>query len=452
MRAQALQLLAAARQLLAKEVRLDLAWVDGLRKDFLTLMKNLPKLKSYKEADRLREAFKTFSGRFNELFFEHFLNNDMKYNLGMSEGDAKWFDRNLRGPAWNFYIDLRLPMGYPKEDGDDFNYGSQESKFEEFEQKYPKWKTRVQRKAQIFWKEMQGFVDYYERVHAKPVSVQVPDVDTTELEGFQLIIRDFKPDDEYNQKELAVLKEGLRIYRRRAAAVFPLLLKKMVPLTVEFKSTLDKGGSYGNGMINLFASSLLGEKGPPWAAHILAHEMGHHLFRTYLSDDAKAYWYATIRGDWGPLDLQELVDKWPGDTWAFDFPRVMGATDPILALQVDAASHDSEFKSLQSKEDFQKLLDSGTKTLVVPQTPITGYANKNPEEAFCEALGLLVAYGPRALHERVRLWLETALPNDAKVTARVAMATTWSNSTLETPSKGTKGTPTTTTRGQMFVV
>ena len=399
------------RHLVAREIRLDLAWVEGLRKDFLTLLKNLPRVHDYKTAHQLRDAFQVYRKNFDDLFFEHFLNNDLKYNQGISEGDVKWYDKKLRGPAWSFSTELRPPIGFADE------YRTEAVQFAEFQREYPQWKARVQRKAQLFWKEMKDFLDYYTRVHDKPgIDVQVPAIENATLEGFKLVMKGFKEGDEYHEKELAVLKEGLKLYRQRASAVAPILLKKQLPVFIEFKTTLDKGGEYNHdGTITFFASSI-SNKGPKWVAHAMAHEMGHHLWRAALSKEAQNYWYATIRGDYGDLDIQELLNKWPGDTWAYDFPRVLGETDPILALQVDAVSHEGGRggRDLQTKEDFQKLLDSGQKTIIVPKTPITGYANKSPEEAFSETIGLLVAYGPRALDPKVRMWLDTALPGAFK--------------------------------------
>jgi hypothetical protein len=74
-----------------------------------------------------------------------------------------------------------------------------------------------------------------------------------------------------------------------------------------------------------------------------------------------------------------------------------------------------ENREYNKKEDFQALYEKGTRTLNVPKTPITAYANKSPEESFCETLGLLVAYGPRTLHERVQWWLKTVLPSEIKI-------------------------------------
>ena len=396
--------------------QLDLSWVEVLRKDFLTLMKNLPRVKDYKTAIRLSEAFVTYRKNFDELFFENFLNRDLKYNSDISEDIAKGFDKRLRSPAWQFSIELSLPIRRTDE------YASEEGRFTEFEREYPKWKARIQRKAQIFWKEMKEALDDYKHFTQKPgFSVKTPDIDRTQIEGFQLILKGYEPDDKYHLEALEIIKEGLKIYRQRATSVLPILLRMQLPVIMNFEDSLDKGGTYNrNGTITFYASSTT-TKGPKWVAHAMAHEMGHHLWQTYLSGGAKEFWSTAIRGDYGDLDIQELLNKWPGDAWAFNFPEVIGQKDPILALQVDAVSHDPSYVGakgeLQQKEDFQRLLDQGQKTLRVPSTPITGYANKSPEEAFCEAIGLLVAYGPRAVHEKIRSWLDVVLPGNVKLAA-----------------------------------
>lgn len=392
----------------ARDLQLDLAWIEGLRKDFLTLLKNLPRVHDYKTAHELRAAVNIYRKNFEKVFFEHFLNHDLKQNSEVSESDAKWFDRELRGVAWSFSIELTVPIGYADE------YRTEGACFAEFQREFPGWKTRIQRKAQAFWKEMKKFVDFMQARHGKPFNVHVPEEENVQFDGFNLVLHGFDQSSEYNVKELTIIEAGLRWYRARASAVAPILMRRQLPIIVEFAGTLDKGGEYNGSTITMFASSIV-NKDPKWVAHVMAHEMGHHMWRSYLSGEAQKFWHETIRGDWGPIDLQELVDKWPGDAWAFQFPEIMGDKDPILALQVDAFTHDSSHKDVQSKADFQALLDSGVKTLVVPKHPITGYANKSPEEAFCEAIGLLVAHGPAALHEKVRWWLDTAMAGAIKV-------------------------------------
>ena len=91
------------------------------------------------------------------------------------------------------------------------------------------------------------------------------------------------------------------------------------------------------------------------------------------------------------------------------------AADPIMYLQVQGLY---EGDGLFAVEDLRKVSDlqdylqyGGKKTVRVHGKPITGYASKNDEEAFCEALGMLVGYGPRALLPEVRQWLRVVLPN-----------------------------------------
>ena len=393
---------------------LDLAWVESLRKDFLTLMKNIPRVKDYQTGQRLREAFKVFKERFHFVMFESFLNRDLKYNLGVGESEADYLGKKIRTPAWDLYSDLgSLPLWPVNE------HHSEASRLSEFEREVPKWEARIKRRAQAFWPVMKDFVTWYERNLKKPVNVDAPEPEKVDIEGFKVILLNFKSGDEANARNLFVVQEGLRVYRKKASTHAPILLKKQVPIFVQFSHGLDKGGNYSQSEITLFASGSVTES-PDKVAHVIAHEMGHHLFKTYLSQEATESWTATIKGDYGDLDIQELLRQWPGDAWAFEMSKKID--DPILGLQVEAVLSDVHYDDLNTKEDFEALLTKGTRTLRVPMTPITGYANKNPEEAFCEAIGMLVAYGPRAVHEKVRMWLENVMPGAVKVAATVDKA------------------------------
>jgi hypothetical protein len=400
--------------------RIDRAWIKKLRKDFLTLTRNLPRVKDYSTAHQLRRAFNTYRTTFDELFFEQFLNKQLKYqikyDLNLDDSDIKWIEKELRGTAWDFYIELSLPIRFADE------YWSKARCFKEFERDAPKWKNRLQRRARIFWKAAEYIFDWLEARGKDGFDVRVPEEYQMRYEGFRLVIKGYDPESKYNRKELEKIKEGLRIYRRKATAVFPWLLKHQLPVVIDFQVTLDKGGEYKRDSITFYASST-GTKPVSWVPHVMAHEMGHHLWKI-IGNDANEFWRTAIRGDYGDLDIQKLLDKWPGDAWAFQFPETIGDKDPVLALQVDAISHDPSYTlgrkgELQRKGDFQQLLDQGIRTLKVAKSPITGYANKNPEEAMCEAIGLLVAHGPRAVHEKVRGWLKTVVPGKIRLARRV---------------------------------
>jgi hypothetical protein len=153
----------------------------------------------------------------------------------------------------------------------------------------------------------------------------------------------------------------------------------------------------------------------------LAHEMGHHIFQSVLSKEAEKLWYALIRGDYGDIDLRELLQKWPENIkWSHDFSDSIRESDPILSLQVSTVWEGYQpggmmGQSIDKREDFQRMLDNGETRLRVPSTPITGYAGKNAEEAFCETVGMLVTYGPRAVHEKIRSWLDVVLPGQVRL-------------------------------------
>ena len=164
---------------------IDVAWIESLRKDFLVLLKNLPRVKDYATARRLREAIGVYRRRFEEIFYDQFLNRDFKYESGLDEGTQKWLDKELRTTSWTFVSEL---SSMPLYDADE--YVSEGRQFARYESDAPKWKARLQRKAQVFWKAAKDFLDYYARTKGKPgFEVRVPNVDTTELEGFKLVMR-----------------------------------------------------------------------------------------------------------------------------------------------------------------------------------------------------------------------------------------------------------------------
>ena len=410
----------AQRYLEAAIVTLDLDWVEKLRKDFLTLMKNTPRVKDYKTAHQLRDALRVYRAQFDDLFFNRFLNNDLKYEYekyGLDEGYAKYYDKKLRSPAWSFSSELgNIPIGFSD------NYHTEEARFVRYEQEYPKWASRVKTKAQAFWKEMKDVLQDF-RNRERTLTVKTKDKEQVVLEGFRVLVVDFDESDKIDVESLDIFKEGLRIYKRNAATRFPRLLKEQLPLIFECEATLGKAGTYNhNGTITFYATGMINET-PSRAAHVLAHEMGHHMWRL-IGNQANEFWSVAINRDYGDIDIEELLEKWPQDLWAYEFVKYMSDKDPVLAIQVDTVSHEGVSRDLDKREDFQRLLDNGQKTLKVPKTPISGYAGKNTEEAFCEAVGLLVAYGPRALHERVRFWLSIILEGDVKM-ARVASGELW---------------------------
>lgn len=400
-------------------VELNLEWVEGLRKDFLTLMKNLPRVKDYKEAHRLREAFNIYAERFDNVFFENFLNREFKYDVHLEEADRKWFDRELRKIAWSFYIELRPPINFSSD------YYSEESRFAEYAREYPKWSNRLKDKARDFWKEMKKFIEWYERTrHKSGYPLKVRDEERVEMEGFAVRVIGYDPE---HADEMERFKEGLKHFRERASKVLPMMLQHMLPIHLLGYSTLDEGGLYNVTYIEFALTSFHQHKNPNIVAHVLAHEMGHHLFRNYLSEADRKFWYETVREDSEPLDVQRLLDVWPEGAWAHELVDKLKDVDPLMALQIDVISNGqskSGGSDFSTREDFEALLAKGIKFYTVKH-PITGYAGKNAEEAFCETLGLLVGFGPATVQPIVRHWLQLIMPGvktaAVNIVSRVAL-------------------------------
>jgi hypothetical protein len=390
------RVLARYRGALTKTI--DVSWVENLRKDFLTLMKNLPRVTNYQTGAKLRDGFKFFSKNFKKWVFDEFLNPRKEENNSTFEG--------IRKSAWDFYIEMSMPLGYP-----DDGYNTEEMLFARYEGEKRTWEQRIRAKAQKFWKDLKDTLAY---VKDQKAEVVVPDIDRLVIEGFQAEVRGFDPTADWQQQSLAKIKEALRQYRRKASARLPWLIQKQLPLVLNFQSKLNEGGLYQNDHITIAMGALAGEP-PEWGVHILAHEMGHHLYR-HLSGAAQKFWESAILQDYGPIDLRELLGAWPDSwTWASDFVDKMALRDPVLALQVDVISRgENGSKTYDKREDFQLALDGGKTKLDAPKHPITGYAGKNPEESFCEAIGRLVGYGPATVLPQVRQWLDIVIPGEIK--------------------------------------
>ncbi len=390
----------AASQVEAKIVPINEKWVDKMREDFLVLIKNLPRVVDFETATTLRGLFIKYREQFYDFFFNKFLNPDRE--------DGRRF-QGLVDPAWSFYSELSFPLDNPTE------YRTEEARYAEFEQVRKAWEQRLRSKAQKFWKSVRDYIGYTQE---KEIGVKVPNVDRLVLEGFQVEILGYDPEEGSWQNEaLSKFKEGLRIYRKRAAQIVPWVLKKQLPLKLDFNGKLKDGGRYEGSHVWISLMGIVNEP-PEWGAHVLAHEMGHHWFKS-LSGSAKKFWDAAISNDYGKLDLVKLLDQWP-DTlrYTHSFFFHMQDRDPILALQVDTLNRD---ENMNERQDFVEALGKG-RELFVPKNPITGYAGKNAEEAFCEAIGRLVGYGPATVLPVIKHWLNIVIPGEVRLASVVTSA------------------------------
>jgi hypothetical protein len=400
-----------ASERVGKILVLDKPAIAKLRSDFLVLMKNVPRVDTYAKGAKLRDAMKVYRDNFDRVIFEHWLNRDFQYRTELSDSDRTYLEKSLRKIGWDLATELRVPLGYVN---DDLTEGRLLQRFHE---ESPKWSNRLKTKARAFWKVMDETIDYYARTTQKSFDVEIPNEERVSMEGFDVLVVGYKfgrgqyGDDKIDDL-IAKFRAGLKHFKARAGQILPVMLKAMLPihLTAYIKS-LDEGGRYHGRYIEISAFGFEEFKNLNQMAQVIAHEMGHHLFKHYLSKSDRVFWDTAILGNFGPFDIEKALSLWPGDAWAFEMTEKLKDVDPVLAVQISLLGwgHLGDGK-LQKKEDFERARDSGA-VLRVPQNPISGYAGKNPEEAFCEAIGQLIGYGPRTVDPLIQSWLKMIVPS-----------------------------------------
>lgn len=284
------------------------------------------------------------------------------------------------------------------------------------------WAAKVRRDARAAWAYLEELSEWSQRAVGGRRELQVPvhEEENHNLEGFQLIFRGFE--ETRYADSYSTLREALRRYRTAAMRKAPILMKLQVPMYIQWNfeagAARDAAAYYAYGKI-FITPWALGDK-PDELVKTLAHEMGHHVYKAFLSEAARVAWSAFIRGDYKQLDLREALQtvKRLGAS-DMDGDEVRDA-DPILFLQMGTLLHHPALRELHlySVKRVEEYLAKGESPLVnVPTHPITAYAGKNSEEAFCEALGNYVAYGPRAVFPVVYQMLESVLHNKIRTAA-----------------------------------
>jgi predicted SprT family Zn-dependent metalloprotease len=250
------------------------------------------------------------------------------------------------------------------------------------------------------------------------------------IEGFDVKLTEYNAENPAHDEALQVVREALKRYRQRAQQVIPLLLKLTLPFFVDFSITpslTGVAGTYADSHINLnpFGSG----SNPNTLSKTIAHEMAHHVYFAWMTEPQRSFWQKALATDWTEIDLVDVLGEWDrrAEYWA-SFMTDLMRTEPILYLQLSGALEHSKTmpKELRddegwSRENLRRYLDRGGKRKVrVPATPITAYATANASEAFAEALGSLVAYGPRAVMPLVREWLNFIFGRHVKLAATLA--------------------------------
>lgn len=239
------------------------------------------------------------------------------------------------------------------------------------------------------------------------------------IDGFNMILHEYDEEDPAHRAFVDDLTNALNAYQRRAKRYLPVMLRRKLPMDVMFGSK-SSSGNYGDGRITLHQVAM---RSRDQIVYTVAHETGHYFGLDWMSHGARAFWIAAIKQDMKPIKLSELLAKWPPGKFFMTWMLEARESDPVLGMQLGAIfdGHVDMPKAFVDADDWtheglaRYIAQYGDGELRMMRTPITPYANQNPDEAFAEAIALLVAYGPQAVHKQVRQWLDIVLPGEIKV-------------------------------------
>lgn len=386
--------------------------VARLRADFLLLMKNVERLRSYQEALHFRGAFLTWRTHARETIAH--LVAALPDVIAASqepfkdEAVERW-TKEIQVGTWDLISTESPPVESQdveaaKWRGTGLPPPSPETLYARFVERRSKWADKAKGNARKAWTTLKKYLEWVAGRGGR-AAIHPPARAELRIAGIPVTILG-------DPQELDLFKAGFEHYRKGAARVFPWALQRQLPVVLDFVHHDAAAGRYHGPYITMFPASFSKEE----VAHTLAHEMGHHVWKSYLPGAAQTFWAAAVRHDRKPLDLKRVLALWPAGKHnysLFDLEDYLRIHDPIMFLQVQCLiyGHGPHEGFRFSYDALEDMIARGIKSVPVPANPITAYAEKNPEEAFCDAFGHLVAYGPRSLLPLVRSWVQVVLPS-----------------------------------------
>ena len=401
--------------------------VQALRKDFLTLMKNVKTITTnndLKQIDKWRSAMGRWGAHFEELMVQikrdiearvRFQSGKQEWEKTVNENDAKYLLKTM-GDVWEFTYGVASVPGnslafYREWNLKNDNWWTDARILGRFLDDVKSWERRIRTKSRKTWKWLDEVARWTQQTGlnsggGEAVKLNVPETRNLSLSGFRVQLRSYLESDT-NRRMIRDLERGLALYKKRVAKILPHMLRATLPIVIDFEGGHGSYAAQYN--YDHITMNIWGATGTPKeVTKVIAHEMGHHVWREFLSGQAQKAWEEFTRGATTNLNLRDVVKKWDGVR-----SKEIERKDPILALQLETLLHDPRYSSLDliSVRSIKTYLEQGGDPIVkVTTRPITGYAGKSPEEAFCEALGMLVAYGPKTVLPSVRKMMEIILP------------------------------------------
>ena len=242
------------------------------------------------------------------------------------------------------------------------------------------------------------------------------------IEGVACTLRYY--DDMRDREKFKAFKHAMKIFHDRLAKLAPRVLGHMTHVNVSFTEEYKfsrygkdyKAGAIFNrreDLITVFLKAMNPNDIAVNCAKIIAHELGHRVFMVELSDLQRLAWTETIKANFKPIDIEAVLKRWPKSEPTFSFMGRIIDEDPVMFLKLECAlqSGPDNQAHFKTREDLVERVKTGKKMLV-PDAPVTPYGMLDPEEAFCEVLGLLVGYGPKTVLPWVKHVFSVALALD----------------------------------------
>lgn len=374
----------------ARQEVLSVFAIEAIKSDLFAIVNKVSDL------DKSRQKAYAWSDHVEAIGTQ--IRDEIRYRLRTDTGDKGWGEHYLSDKAMAPLWTLCSVVG---------------NQFPRLVEDVPKWQQRVRYHAKKAWAYLEDVVRWFERERYRgggggsSMDMTLLEEERVTIEQFQLIFVGWE--DSPYQEFLPLLKLALKLYRQRADQVAPILLRKQLPMYVEWTSAKAGRSSalaeYKGTHITIYPIGLA-ERSPEELVKTLAHEMGHHVIKL-LPTEAIRTWQTFLQGDYQDLNLTDAADRLEqlGLTHMGD---ALKRADPLLYLQLESLYFDPSYQQLlYSLEDMR---ESKVQNVRVPIHPITGYSAKNSDEAFCEAVGMLVAYGPRYVPGPVRMVLRAIMP------------------------------------------
>jgi len=231
--------------------------VEKYRKDFLAIMRNIKRLRGYKDALKIKRACQHWHDALEQQVIEikkalDGLHRTPPGKQAANTGHLEYYKNNM-DQVWNFLWEMR---SFPMEDWESVirkwkgvpwwgrNVDNPKEKhYESAKEDIRKWAQRTKRKAPAAWKWLKEVGAWAAEGGlygggGEHIKFSKLDKDLVRLHGFQVQIVGYDPEDEFHRDGLDRFKAGLAHYQKRAKRVFPWLLANKIPFVVSFEGGL----------------------------------------------------------------------------------------------------------------------------------------------------------------------------------------------------------------------